>query len=54
VTDETTSIWSDIWTKAKTAWAWLDKPAQWLAAAVAWSPKTSLLVAAGVVIWALV
>lgn len=25
-------------------WAWLDKPAQWFAAAVAWQPKLSLCV----------
>lgn len=54
MSDETVSVWSDIWAKAKTLWAWLDKPAQWFGAAVAWSPKTSLLVASGVVIWALV
>jgi hypothetical protein len=53
MSDETVSIWSDLWAKAKTAWAWLDKPAQWLAAAVAWSPKTSLIVAGAVVFLAM-
>lgn len=51
---ETSSVWADIKEKAATAWAWLDKPAQWLAAAVAWSPKLSLLVAIGVAVKAMV
>lgn len=51
---ETSSIWSDLKGYAATAWAWLDKPAEWFGAAVAWWPKLSLLVAIGLAFKALV
>ena len=43
--NETTSMLSDIFEKAKVIWAWLDKPAEWFGAGVSWWPKASLIVA---------
>ncbi len=48
---ETSSVWADIKEKAATAWAWLDKPAQWFGAAVAWSPKITLIIAVALALW---
>jgi hypothetical protein len=52
VTDETTSVFADIKEYAAKFWGWLDKPAQWLGAAVAYAPKCSLLAAIALALFA--
>jgi hypothetical protein len=53
MSDETTSVFADIKEYAAKFWGWLDKPAQWFGAAVAYAPKCSLLAAVTLALFAL-
>jgi hypothetical protein len=53
MTDETTSVWADLKGYLAKFWGWLDKPAQWFGAAVAYAPKVSLLAAVALALFAL-
>lgn len=49
---ETTPISSDIKGYLATVWAWLDKPAEWFGAAVMYAPKSALLIAIALALFA--
>lgn len=49
---ETTPITEDVKGYLATAWAWLDKPAEWFGSAVMYAPKVSLLVAIALMLFA--
>jgi hypothetical protein len=53
MSDETTSVFADIKEYAAKFWGWLDTPAQWFGAAVAYAPKVSLLAAVALALFAL-
>lgn len=49
---ETTPISTDVKGYIATAWAWLDKPAEWFGKAVMYAPKSALLIAIALALFA--